>query len=60
MTDTTVAIIGAGLAGLNAARMLHGAGIDFHLFEARDRPGGRIPTVDKTGALAEDGFDPGP
>ena len=60
MTDTTVAIIGAGLAGLNAARLLHRAGVDFHLFEARDRAGGRIMTVDKTGALAEDGFDLGP
>ena len=60
MTDTTVAIIGAGLAGLNAARLLHRAGIDFHLFEARDRAGGRILSVDKTGALAEDGFDLGP
>jgi monoamine oxidase len=34
--------------------------VDFHLFEARDRAGGRIMTVDKTGALAEDGFDLGP
>lgn len=60
MTDTTVAIIGAGLAGLNAARLLHRAGIDFHLFEARDRAGGRILTVDEMGGLAEDGFDLGP
>jgi len=60
MTDTTVAIIGAGLAGLNAARLLHRAGVDFHLFEARDRVGGRILTLDELGALAEDGFDLGP
>ena len=60
MTDTTVAIIGAGLAGLHAARLLHRAGVDFHLFEARDRVGGRILTVDDRGALAEDGFDLGP
>ena len=60
MTDTTVAVIGAGRAGLNAARLLHGAGVDFHLFEARDRAGGRILTVDAKGALAEDGFDLGP
>lgn len=60
MTDTQVAIIGAGLAGLNAARLLHRAGIDFMLFEARNRPGGRIFTADETGEPAEDGFDLGP
>lgn len=60
MTDTTVAIIGAGLAGLNAARLLHRAGVDFHLFEARSRAGGRILTVDEKGAETEDGFDLGP
>jgi monoamine oxidase len=58
--DTQVAVIGAGLAGLNAARLLHRAGIDFMLFEARDRPGGRILTAGETGELAEDGFDLGP
>lgn len=60
MTNTTVAIIGAGLAGLTAARLLHKAGVDFHLFEARDRAGGRILTVDERGEPAEDGFDLGP
>lgn len=60
MTDITVAIIGAGLAGLNAAHLLQKVGVDFHLFEARDRAGGRILTVDETGGLAEDGFDLGP
>lgn len=60
MTDTTVAIIGAGIAGLNAARLLHRAGVDFHLFEARGRVGGRILTLDELGALADDGFDLGP
>lgn len=60
MSDTQVAILGAGLAGLNAARLLHRAGIGFALFEARDRPGGRILTVDATGAPAGQGFDLGP
>ena len=60
MTTTRVAIIGGGLAGLNAARLLHRAGISFQLFEARDRLGGRILTVDETGSPAEDGFDLGP
>lgn len=58
--DTQAAILGAGLAGLNAARLLHRAGIDFMLFEARDRPGGRILTADESGQPAEDGFDLGP
>lgn len=60
MTDTQVAILGAGLAGLNAARLLDRAGIDVMLFEARDRPGGRILTLGETGQLDEDGFDLGP
>lgn len=60
MTDMTIAIIGAGLAGLSAAHLLQMAGVDFHLFEARDRAGGRILTVDDLGMLAEDGFDLGP
>jgi len=60
MTDTQVAILGAGLAGLNAARLLHHAGIDFMLFEARNRPGGRILTLGETGGPDNDGFDLGP
>lgn len=60
MTTTSVAIIGAGLAGLTAARLLQNAGVDFHLFEARDRPGGRILTLDARGEPAQDGFDLGP
>lgn len=52
MIDTQVAIVGAGLAGLNAARPLHRAGIDFMLFEARDRPGGRILTAGEDGQRA--------
>ena len=60
MTHSTVAILGGGLAGLNAARLLHQAGVDFRLYEARDRFGGRILTVDAAGLPAEDGFDLGP
>jgi monoamine oxidase len=60
MTHTTVAILGGGLAGLNAARLLQQAGVDFQLFEARDRLGGRILTVDAAGAPGTDGFDMGP
>lgn len=60
MTHTKVAILGAGIAGLNAARLVHQAGIDFILLEARGRPGGRILSVDATGEPAADGFDLGP
>ncbi len=58
--QTTVAIVGGGLAGLYAGRLLHAAGIDFRLIEARDRLGGRVLSVDASGAPAEDGFDLGP
>ena len=57
---TTVAIIGGGLAGLYAARLLHAEGIDFKLMEARQRLGGRILSADASGAACEDGFDLGP
>lgn len=55
-----VAIIGGGLAGLHAARLLHAAGVGFRLFEARERLGGRILSADAAGRPAEDGFDLGP
>lgn len=54
-----VMVIGGGLAGLNAARLLHRAGIDFKLFEARERLGGRILTADANGEPADAGFDLG-
>ena len=52
----SVAIVGGGLTGLALADRLHAAGIDFQLFEARDRLGGRISTA-RRGA---DWFDLGP
>lgn len=57
---TSVAIVGGGLAGLYAARRLHALGIDFHLFEARDRLGGRILSANDQGHSSNDGFDLGP
>ena len=42
-------IIGAGAAGLAAARHLHDAGIDVAILEARDRIGGRVFTVREPG-----------
>jgi monoamine oxidase len=41
-----VVIIGAGIAGLAAARALHDAGLRVRILEARDRIGGRIWTDD--------------
>jgi monoamine oxidase len=42
MTD--VIVVGAGVAGLAAARALHRSGLDVVVLEARDRIGGRIYT----------------
>ncbi len=55
-----VVVIGGGLAGLYACRLLHAAGVDFMLLEARDRLGGRILSVDASGESSEEGFDLGP
>ena len=56
MMKTNIAIIGGGLAGLSLAQRLNKAGLDFQLFEARDRLGGRI----KAHHQADAGYDLGP
>lgn len=54
-----VVIIGGGLAGLTAARLIHQLGIDFRLLEARAVLGGRVLSVDSFGQPSADGFDLG-
>ena len=48
-----VLVIGAGAAGLTAARALHEDGIEVTVLEARDRIGGRVWTKDVSGASIE-------
>lgn len=43
----SVIVIGAGLAGLSSAHVLTQAGYDVLVLEARNRPGGRIETLEK-------------
>ncbi len=51
-----IGIVGAGISGLRTAMLLEGAGETVELFEARDRPGGRLHTVDEGfGAVFEAG-----
>jgi monoamine oxidase len=50
--DTDTIVVGAGAAGLAAARALVASGRDALVLEARDRLGGRILTLDDPRALA--------
>ena len=45
-----VLVVGAGMAGLVAARLLHDSGFKVTVLEARDRIGGRVWTDDRLGA----------
>jgi Flavin containing amine oxidoreductase len=56
VTDTDVLIIGAGMAGLAAARRAQRDGVDFLLLEAGDRVGGRVATDETDGFLLDRGF----
>ncbi len=44
-----VAVVGAGAAGISAARRLTAAGVSVVMLEARDRIGGRAHTVEREG-----------
>ena len=54
--ECEVLVIGAGYAGLSAARELARAGVDVAVVEARDRVGGRVwTTTTDSGALVDHG-----
>jgi len=52
-----ILVIGAGMAGLTAARLLAEAGRRVLVFEARDRVGGRIRTLREQGEILELGAE---
>jgi len=51
-----VLIVGAGLAGLNAAITLQSAGVDVTVIEASDRAGGRVASDVIDGFICDRGF----
>ncbi len=51
--STVVVVVGAGVAGLTAAKLLHDAGVRVVVLEARDRVGGRTWTADVGGAKVD-------
>ncbi len=55
-TKIDTLIIGAGLAGLTAARVLKTAGRKVKIIEASDGPGGRVKTDEVNGFLLDRGF----
>jgi len=44
--NVNVVVVGAGFAGLAAALDLHDAGLSVTVFEARERVGGRVLSVE--------------
>ena len=54
-TEADVIVLGAGLAGLNAAMLLEEQGLKVIVLEARDRVGGRVHTLDKMPGRPESG-----
>jgi phytoene dehydrogenase-like protein len=54
--EAEVLVIGAGLAGLTCAKVLHAAAVDVHVVEASDGIGGRIRTDELDGFLLDRGF----
>ncbi|KAL4854581.1 4-substituted benzoates-glutamate ligase [Chlorella vulgaris] len=56
LAEADVVVVGAGVAGLNAAAKLHAAGVDVLLLEASDGVGGRVRTDEVDGFLLDRGF----
>jgi phytoene dehydrogenase-like protein len=54
--STEVVVIGAGLAGLNAAIACESAGLHVTVIEASDRPGGRVTSDVINGFICDRGF----
>lgn len=54
--EADVVVVGAGLAGLNAARTLRKAGLNPVVLEASDGVGGRVRTDKVDGFLLDRGF----
>ena len=54
--DPDVLVIGAGLAGLRAASVLHRHGLSVRVLESADRVGGRVATDVIDGFLCDRGF----
>ena len=53
---TSIAIVGAGPAGLVAARRLSQDGFDVTVFEREDRVGGRVRSIQDSGFVFDRGF----
>lgn len=51
-----VVVVGAGVAGLVCARLLHRAGVDVHVLEASDGVGGRVRSDIADGFVCDRGF----
>lgn len=54
--DCDVVVVGAGLAGLECARVLHAHGLDVRVLEADDGVGGRVRTDHVDGFTVDRGF----
>lgn len=57
MTDTDVAVVGAGIGGLAVATELRAAGLSVRVFEASDRVGGRMASFRRDGYTVDEGAE---